>query len=476
LHLSGIAGMAQVEELRPRIMRLREAGKPVVAYLEYGGRRADLYLAAACDRIVSPPEAFYAGLGLHAEQRFYRNVLEDWGVRIDRASYGRYKSAYRNFSVDSTTGPDRESIERALDVAQELFVSAVAADRGIPESQLLQVLDGRWWRASDLVEFGVLDQIGYRDDAMRLLGELTQLGAKPRAVSLARVREARPEWRVPKRIAIVYVSGGVERGTSGNDLLVGPYIGSTTLSRQVEQAFRNPEVEAVVLRVDSPGGVSVAADHMYHAIDRMKRETRKPLVVSMGSVAASGGYHIALPADRIFADRFTRTGSIGVLTVRYSLEGWNRKHDVRQDDFNRGDYMRYWSTGRDWDARAQATADSAVRREHDAFVALVAERRGLPVAAVDSVAQGRVWMGEDARARGLVDEIGGLDAALAEARRRAGIPAEEKIEPVEYRRPKPAWVERLIGGWVQETLARSFHVPEPGVSLHWFDPRSVAVE
>ncbi len=476
LHLTGISGMAQVEELRPRIRELRNAGKPVVAYLEFGGRRADLYLAAACDLIVTPPEAFFAGLGLHAETRYYREALADWGVRIDRASYGRYKSAYRNFSADSTTAADRESIERVLDVAQDLFVTSVSADRGIPPAQLLEVLDGRSWRASDLVKLGVVDAIGYRDDALRLLGERSGMKGKPRTADLRTVREERREWMVPTRLAVVYASGGVESGSSGNDLLVGPFVGSATLSRQIEAAYRNPEVEAVVLRVDSPGGASIAADHIYHALDRMKRETGKPLVVSMGSVAASGGYHISLPADRIFADRFTRTGSIGVLTVRYSFEGWNRQHDVRQDDFDRGDYMRYWSTGHDWDERAQAAADSAVRREHDEFVALVAARRGLQVAAVDSVAQGRVWMGEDALSRGLVDEIGGLTAAIADARQRAGIPAGEKIEPVEYRRPRPAWLDRLVGNWVRETVDRSLHMPEPGAWLHWLDPRSVAVE
>jgi protease IV len=476
LHLTGISGMAQVEELRPRIRELRAAGKPVVAYLEYGGRRADLYLAAACDRIVTPPEAFFAGLGLHAETRYYRQALADWGVRIDRASYGRYKSAYRNFSVDSTSDADRESVERVLDVAQDLFVTSVSADRGIPPSQLMTVLDGRSWRSSDLVQLEVIDAVGYRDDALRMLGELAEMRGKPRAVDLRTVRAERREWVVPTRLAVVYASGGVESGTSGNDLLVGPFVGSSTLSRQIEAAYRNPEVEAVVLRVDSPGGASIAADHIYHALDRMKRETGKPLVVSMGSVAASGGYHISLPADRIFADRFTRTGSIGVLTVRYSFEGWNREHNVHQEDFDRGDYMRYWSTGHDWDARAQAAADSAVRREHDEFVALVAARRGMPVAAIDSVAQGRVWMGEDARERGLVDEIGGLEAAMADARQRAGIPTEEKIEPKEYRRPRPALLDRLVGGWMRGAMERALHMPEPGAWLHWLDPRSVAVE
>lgn len=476
VQLGRLSGMAQVEELRPRIARLRRAGKPVVAYLEYGGTRASLYLAAACDRIVTTPESFWAALGLHAEARYWREALEDWGVRIDRSSHGRYKSAYRNYSVDSTSAADRESIERVLDVAQGLFVDAMLEDRRLTPDRLMPALDGRSWRARELQALGVIDSVGYRDDALRILGELAGLGRKPRTVNLAATPVERREWRVPRRIAIVYASGGIASGASGSDLLLGPYLGSETLARQVEAAFEHPEVEAVVLRVDSPGGVSVAADLMYHALDRMKRATKKPLIVSMGGSAASGGYHIALPGDRVYADRFTRTGSIGILTVRYSFEGWNRKHEIRQDDFDRGEYMKYWSTGHDWDAKAQAAADSAIRREYRDFVELVARHRGLSYAEADSAAQGRVWMGEDALARRLIDQIGGLEDAIAEARRRAGIPEGEKIDPLEFRRPRPWLVERLLGNWVRAAWERSVRLPEPGASLHWTDPAAIPVE
>lgn len=467
LDLRGVSNMAQIEELRPRIAKLRAAGKPVVAYLEIGMSRPDLYLAAACDRIVMPPLAFSRGLGLRYERRYYRKLLDQWGVRIDRASYGKYKSAYRNYSVDSSSVADRESIENQLDRAQDLFVSAIAADRHLEHAALLRMLDGRQWTAAQFRDEGIIDSVGYRDDALALLGAMTGLGRRPPAVALSKHPEAERDWMRPTRIAVVYASGAIETGQSGNDLLFGPYMGATTLMRQIERAFRRPDVKAVVLRVESPGGSSLGSDLIRHALERMKRETHKPLIVSMGSVAASGGYHIALPADRIYADRHTRTGSIGVLYVKPSFQAFYAKHDVRQEAYERGALMRGWSQNVDWDAQTQAIADSIIYAEYHDFVKEVADARGMTWEETNESAQGRVWFADDALKRGLVDEIGGLDAALAEARRRAGIPADEKLEVAEYRRPRPGLLGRLAGAWVAEQWERTMRMPDPGV--YWLD-------
>lgn len=469
LDIGGVGNMAQIEELRPRLERLRRAGKPVVAYLEYGAGRADLYLASACDRVVMAPEAVPQGLGLRAERRYYRGLLAGLGIRVERTSYGRYKSAYRNFSVDSTPPADREAIERNLDVSQDLFVRALCADRKLARERVLGFLDGRAWRAEDLAAAGVIDSAGYREDALALLGGLCGMGEKPRAASLPARPVARREWAVPSPVAIVYAKGGIETGRSGGDLLLGPSLGSTTLIEQLERAFRRSEVKAVVLRVESPGGSALASDLIHHATLRLKRETKKPLIVSMGGLAGSGGYYIASGADRIYADRFTRTGSIGVVTIKPSLEGFYAKHGVRQDDFGRGDWMRAWSMNRDWTPAEQAAADSATLRFYRRFVDLVAADRGLTRDAVDAVAQGRVWMGEDALERKLVDGIGGLEAALAEARRRAGVPEGARIRPLEYRRPQPGLLERAVGGLVRQAWDDAVRSSEPGAPLYWMD-------
>ena len=469
LDLRGASNMAQLEELRPRIARLRRAGKPVVAFLEDGGGRGDLYLAAACDRVVASEEAYFAGLGLRAERRYYRGLLDDWGIRIDRSSHGRYKSAYRGYSVDSTPGADREAIERNLDVTQELFVSTVAADRRMDRARLLTILDGRRWTPHDLASAGLVDSVGYREDALRVLGRLASLGDKPRTVNLERVPAVERAWTVRAPIAVVYASGAIEIGRSGNDLFLGPYMGAATLVGQLERAFRHPQVRAVVLRVESPGGSGLASNLIDHAVQRLKRETKKPLIVSMGSVAGSGGYYISAHGDRIFADRHTRTGSIGVVTIKPSLEGWYEKHGVRQDAFERGRYMRGLSIGRDWDREIQATADSAIVDYYRGFVAKVADGRGLAWAQVDSAAQGRVWMAEDALRYRLVDEIGGLEAAVAEARRRAGIPPGEKIRLLEFRRPRPWLLERLAGSALMSAFTRAVRVPAPDAIYYLAD-------
>lgn len=477
LDVRGVAGMAQVEELRPRIRALRDAGKPVVAYLPYGAGRSGLYLASACDRIVTTPEAYYRSLGLRIEKRYYRDVLERWGLKLERTSYGKYKSAYREFSVDSTTDADRESIERILDVNQELFVADITRARGMTEEELAPIIDGRWWPAEVLQGAGLIDSIGYRTDALRIMGELTGLGRKPQTIHYAKIPRVRRAWSVPMRIAVVYASGGLELGEVGNDLVFGPYLGSSTLIRQLEGAFENPTVEAVVLRIESPGGNSLASNFIHRAITQLKERSGKPLIVSMGSVAASGGYHIATPADRIYADRYTYTGSIGTFFVKPSAEGLYRNWGVHQDDFERGEYMRGLSPSRDWDAAIQASADSATYRNYRHFVADVAAGRGMTWEEVDAVAQGRVWMGDDAVEHGLVDEIGTLEDAIAEARRRAGIPEGERIQLALYRRPRAAFLERYFRRLVGDTWRTNTHVPELGATYYWADvPNLEAVD
>ncbi len=474
LDLRGVSNMAQLEEIRPRIARLRAAGKPVVAYLEEGATRGDLYLASACDRIVATEEASFGELGLRVERRYYRRLLADWGVRIERSAIGAYKSAYRNWSADSTPPADREAIEHALDQSQELFVGAVAAGRHMERDRLLGLLDGRDWPAHEVQRAGLVDSIGYREDALRLLGRLSGLGDRPRVASPARDLAATRDWNVPARVAVVYASGGIQTGASGNDLLFGPSMGAATVSAQIERAFRQRGVRAVVLRVESTGGSSLASNLIHHALARMKQKTRKPLVVSMGSVAASGGYYIAMNADRIFADRFTRTGSIGVVRIKPSIAGWDRKHGVREDDFERGRFMGRESPHQDWDARDQAAADSSIQDTYRRFVARVAQGRGLTVEAADAVAQGRVWLGDDAREHRLVDEIGGLEQAIAEARRRGGVPAAEEIRIAEFRRPRPSLIQRLAGSALAQAWERTMALPEPGETLDWADDDSLA--
>ena len=453
LELDQVTGMAQIEELRVRIARLRAAGKPVVAYLEQGGGRGDLYLASACDRIVATEEAAFAALGLRAERRSYRPLLASWGVRLDRASVGPYKSAFRNFSQDSTPPEDKEQIEHQLDISQRLFVETVSQDRHMDRERLMGLLDGRWWPAAEARKAGLIDSVGYRDDALALLGRLSGLSAKPHQVSLLEAVPSRRAWMVPRPVAVVYASGGIEDGHDGSDLLNGPYMGSSSVASRLEKAFRDPETKAVVLRVESPGGSGLGSNLILHAAARLKRETKKPLIVSMGGVAASGGYYISMAGDRLYADRYTRTGSIGVLFVKPSLQGWYQRHDVKQEVFERGADMGAWSLGRNWTPRWQASADSAVRVAYEIFKGRVAQGRGLSMDQVEAVAGGRVWFGEEAMEHQLVDAVGGLEDAVAEARRRAKVPAKERIDLAEYRRRRPWLFERLADRAVQGAVA-----------------------
>jgi protease-4 len=461
LDLRHPSGAGQIEELRARILRLRAAGKPVVAYLETGANRGALELASACDRIVTTEEAMFVGLGLRAERRYYRDLLARWGVRFDRVSIGAYKSAYRGLSADSLPPADREVIDHNLDVAQEHFLAALEQGRGISRERFAHVLDGRAWEAEDLVAAGLVDTVASLEDARALAGRLAGLGAKPRTARASELAWSERAWFVPRRIAVVYASGAIETGRSGSSPLDGPYMGSETVVEQLERAFRHRDVEAVVLRVDSPGGSAIGSNLIHAATVRLKRETKKPLVVSMGDVAASGGYYIACAADHIVADRLTATGSIGVVFLKPSIEGWYAQRGVRQFTFERGDRMNGTSLHHDWDEADRASADSAIARSYATFLAKVAAGRGRPADALREVAQGRVWFGMDALEHGLVDALGGLDDAIAEARRRASVPPGERIAPLEIRRPRPRWLERAVGSMVREAWERNLVVPDP---------------
>ena len=464
LELSGVAGMAQLEELRPRITRLEHAGKPVVAYMQYGGGRGDLYMASAASRTYASPAADFVGLGLRSERRYYRRALERFGVRMERASVGDFKSAYRNYSVDSTPRADSSVIQRMLAQRQNLFVGTVATARAIPPERLQAVLDGREYQAGTLAKLGVIDSVGWREDALAELGRLTGLGRKPRAVDLARNPEACTRWATPARIAVVYAGGAIVDGRNRMDVLDGGVMGDQTITAQLEHAFRAPGIRAVVLRVESPGGSAAASYLMDHAVERLKRETGKPLVVSMGSVAASGGYFMAAHADKIFADKNTVTGSIGVLFVKPSFEGAYAKLGVRQDEFERGEYMRGLSYSRDWRPRDQAAADSSVKRLYRTFVERVIDGRKLDPTEAYAHAQGRAWLGEDALEKKLVDEIGGLEAAIAEARRLGHVTPGERIAPLELHRPRGSFFQRLLGGWVREQISAALQLPDLDVA------------
>jgi protease-4 len=283
-------------------------------------------------------------------------------------------------------------------------------------------------------------------------------------VDLGKVERARTAWNVPARIAVVYASGPIVNGRSQRDLLDGGVLGDATVVAQLEQACRTPGVRAVVLRIESPGGSAAASYTMDHAVERLRAETGKPIVVSMGSVAASGGYFMALHADKIYADKHTITGSIGVVYVKPSLEGAYAKLGVRQDDFERGEYMRGLSLARDWRAREQAAADSSIRRTYRTFVERVKDGRKLEAFEAYAYAQGRAWMGEDAAEKKLIDGIGGLEAAIGEARRLGQVNGDEKISLLEFHRPRGSLLERLTSNLVRSEFEGMLRMPDLDVA------------
>jgi protease-4 len=460
LELGGVTGMAQLEELRPRLVRLKQAGKPVVAYMQYGGGRGDLYMASAASKAYASPAAEFVGMGLRAERRYYKQALGRFGIKVDRVSIGEYKSAYRNLSVDSTPPQDTTVIQHLLTQRQELFVRTVSKGRGIDPDRLLTVLDGQDHESLELAQLGVIDSVGWRERALAELGHLTGLGAKPRTVDLRRAPEARVRWATPARVAVVYAGGPIVDGKSGSDALDGSVMGDQTITAQLERAFHTPSVKAVVLRIESPGGSATASYLMDHAVQRLRKETGKPLVVSMGSVAASGGYFMSAHASQIYADQNTVTGSIGVLFLKPSFEGAYRKLGVHEDDFDRGEYMRGLSPARDWRPLDREAAEETIGRLYQTFLERVLDGRKIPRLDLTARANGIPWLGIEAADYKLVDGLGGLEEAITAARRLGGVPADEKISLLEFHRPRGTLVERLVGGWLRSYAADQLRLPD----------------
>lgn len=424
-------GMAVTQELRDAVKRFRSSGKLAVAYAETFGEavpgQGGYYLATAFDSVWVQPSGDVGFVGLAAETPFLRGTLEKIGVEPRFSGRKEYKTFINQYTERELTEPHRESLSRILDSHTDQIVAGVAEGRGLEESAVRALLAAGPYTAEDALEKGLVDAVGYRDE---VLSSIEKKVGRPvtRLFAQRYLERAGPPHRGGAAIGLVYAVGGVARGESSFDaVLGGATMGSDTVSAAIRAAVRDDDVKAIVLRIDSPGGSYVASDTIRREVERA-RKAGKPVVASMGNVAASGGYFVAMDADRIVAQPGTLTGSIGVGGGKMALEGLWEKLGVAWGRVETTPGAGMFSLSRDFTPEEWARFEAWLDHIYADFVAKAAAGRKMSVEQMDLVARGRVWTGADAKERGLVDELGGLGTALRVAKELAGLPADGEVE------------------------------------------------
>jgi protease-4 len=452
LELAGApAGLTQALSLRRALDGVRSAGKPVVGYAETLGEE-ELLVASGADRLFLPESGSVFLVGLRIEGLYLRGLLEEVGARPDVVRIGDYKTAAESFLRQEMSAQQREQLESLLEDRFEALVDGIARGRGLGPDAVRERIDEGPYAAPAALEAGLVDGCLYRDEVEERLEELMPVPpperSGPRRVRFVEapvyhsLHAADPGWRpllgeLP-HIAYVVAHGAIRRGSG----LRG--VASDTYRVLLERLRTDPHVRGVVVRVSSPGGDGLASDLLHRGLSRLREE--KPVVVSMGEVAASGGYYLAAGADTVLAESATVTGSIGVVGGKLDLSGLYERFGVSRDGVERGARAGMLSEARPFTTAERKAVREEMRAVYETFLNRVASGRSLSREAVERVAGGRVWSGAKARHLGLVDRLGGPLEALAEARRRAGLlPEERMILDVHPRTPRLGSLGALAG-------------------------------
>jgi protease-4 len=444
------ASLAQGLALRRGFAALREAGKPVVVYADSLGSE-ELFFASAATRLFVPEAGSVAPLGLRMESWFLRELLDRLGVRAEVVRVGEFKSAAEGLLRRGMSEAQRAQLEALLDDLFDVLIAGIADSRGLSPERVRELVDGGPYRARAAREAGLIDACLFPDELEAALAELAgRPGGRVELAELAAygvLRARDPGFHSPfadvPRIAYVVASGVVRGGSGPGGVSCDGY---RELLRRVEL---DPSVRAAVIRVESPGGDSLASDLLWRSIRRLA--AAKPVVASLGEVAASGGYYLASAAHAIFAESATLTGSIGVVGGTLDLEGLQRRLGVAREGVERGARAGLLSGSRALSPGERAALRADLRAVYELFLERVSEGRRMTREAVHAVARGRVWSGRRALAEGLVDALGGPLEALAEARRRSGLGEERRVH-VDVLPRAPAYAG--LAGWLLRRGAR----------------------
>ena len=434
--LRGLAvSWAQLEELREAVGVFRASGKPVWACFA-GADTGDLALAVAADRVAMAPEGNIAGLGVAAELAFLKDTLDKVGIAADFVAVGKYKSAPEQYTRAEPSDPNREMTTAIVDARYEELVAMLATSRQVDPATARAWIDQGMFDAPTALAEGVVDTLATVDalvDALFPDDDVSDF-----ADYVAAKTKAGDHLPV---VALIEAAGTIMPGESTSESFQGAVLGGDTLVGQLQDARDDDEVKVVILRVDSPGGSVEASDLIWQEVERLRAV--KPVIVSMGTYAASGGYYISCGADSIFADASTLTGSIGVFAGKLDWSGLYAKVGIHREFITRGENALMFSDATTFSPAQRAMFQAQLDRFYERFLAKVAAGRDLDRDEVHAIAQGRVWTGRQAVSLGLVDGLGGIERAISAAKARLGVPADEPIALRTYEK-ELTWLERLV--------------------------------
>jgi protease-4 len=432
------AGMASAVSLRDQLARARAAGKEVVVHLPLGGGTKEVIVATAASKVLLGPAAQLAALGFTTRTRYVKSALDKAGIVPEVYACGEYKSAGESLVRDSMSEAQREQLGKLLDRFDAALLDAIAEGRSVSRERARAIVDGGPYFGEAAIEVGLADAVAYEDEIPALLGlkrsgkpgPSTEGMVEGSAYLIARKRPILRRLTRAPIVAVIPVHGAIAHASSQ----FGNFATDDKLARMVRIARLDRRVKGVILHVDSPGGSALASDRMHHEIVQLARE--KPVVACMANVAASGGYYVAAPAHKIVCEAVTITGSIGVVGARLTLEPLMARLGITTETVQRGARAGLLSPSAPLSEDERAALMRELEATYRTFVRVVAQGRKMKVDEVEPLARGRVYTGDDAKAAGLVDVLGGFDVALREVRAMLPADVREAAEPHLMRAPR----------------------------------------
>ncbi len=436
---NGGMGLAVIQEIRDAIAGFRQKGKKAVAYAdtlgEFGKANGAYYLASVFDEILIQPSGSIGLTGLIAQTPFVKGTLDKIGVKPRMDARAEYKTAVNTFTEDHYTEPHKESMESLLNSWFQKMAADIAVDRGLDQGKVTELFDRGLFTANDALEAGLVDGLYYWDEVWAMVEGQTKEKAD-RLKWQDYMERLQPEGDEEKTIALIYGVGSVKRGKSGFSPVSGNFaMGSETLSRAFREAVDEEGVSAIIFRIDSPGGSYVASDTIWHETVRARKKGI-PVIVTMGNMAGSGGYFVAMSADKIVAQPATVTGSIGVFAGKMLTAEFWENLGVSWDEVYTSRNATFWTGTHDYTPEQWELFQSWLDQIYEDFISKVAEGRKMPKEKVLEIAKGRIWSGTDALSIGLVDQLGGYKEAVSLAKKAAGIAEDKKIRLKEFPRKK----------------------------------------
>jgi len=457
-------GWGKAQEIRDAVLTLRTAGRHPIAYLEVEdyGANLEYFVASAAERVYLSPGSRTPFVGMAAEYLFLGGLWEKFGVQVEVERVGEYKSAAEIFAAKEMSEPHRVMANALLDSISQNFVRAVAEGRGLTAEEVGAAIDAAPVTPAEMKERKLVDGIAFLDEVIAMQGERPLVKGREYAAVSPESVGIRPE----ATFALIYGSGAVVTGEGGSNPRGSPQLAAETVSRAFHDAAEDPNVRAIIFRIDSPGGSPLASDVVWRATQEA-RSKGKPVVASFSDVAASGGYYAACGVDAIVAEPTTLTGSIGVFVLRPIVGGLLDKLGIGVASLTRGAHADLLLSTQPLKPDTRALVQTEVKAVYDLFVSRVAEGRRLRTERVDEIGRGRVWTGAQALEVGLVDGLGGLHAAVMNAKEKLGMRPSAEVMLVAFPAPEPLAVQirEALQGAVLRAAASDTLLPQLPASL-----------